>query len=177
MAAGGGIQLASESAYAGWRGFSCRNCRYCSWRIGSVAARKASAAGTRETGLRLPETTGAGGASGRASEPHADHLYEIREQVNAQQLAHGGFKTMLKFSIHIKVKENIRAKCPRHPHFDPSVDLRLNSDPGCSTCSDLRALQAARVKLEEACKAFDRRAYQWRATHLVKQTRSSDDPI
>lgn len=75
---------------------------------------------------------------------------------------------MLRFRFDLKIKENVRAKCVRHPRFDPSVDERLNTEPGCSTCADLRRLQAARTTLEEAARAFERRAYQWRVLRTRK---------
>jgi hypothetical protein len=75
---------------------------------------------------------------------------------------------MLKFRIDVRVKEQIRARCPKHPKFDPSLDLRLNSEPRCSTCSDIRLLHSSRLELEEAVRAFDRRAFQWRVSRLAR---------
>jgi hypothetical protein len=77
---------------------------------------------------------------------------------------------MLKLQVNLRVKENLRAKCPRHPKFDPSADERLHTEPGCSVCADIRALQLARVSLEEAVRAFERRAYQWQVRNLPNRS-------
>jgi hypothetical protein len=79
---------------------------------------------------------------------------------------------MLRFRIDVRVKEAVRAKCPRHPKYDPSVDDKMHSEPGCSTCSDIRALEASRVALESAARAFERRAYQWKAIGIRKKNPS-----
>jgi len=75
---------------------------------------------------------------------------------------------MLRFKIDLRMKETIKAKCPRHPKFDPSIDERMGSEPGCSACSDIRSLQDARVALENAARGFERRAYQWRLAGIRK---------
>jgi hypothetical protein len=73
---------------------------------------------------------------------------------------------MLKFNLQVRMKESLRAKCQRHPKFDPSADERLYSETGCSVCAEIRALQAARVAVEQAVKAFERRAFQWKSAQL-----------
>jgi hypothetical protein len=75
---------------------------------------------------------------------------------------------MLRFKINVHVKETVRAECPRHRKFDPSSDDKLNSETGCSTCADIRALESARVTLENAARAFERRAYHWRAANIIR---------
>lgn len=75
---------------------------------------------------------------------------------------------MLKFRIDVRVKEALVAKCPRHPKYDPSVHEQLNTDPGCSVCGDIRGLQASRLALEEAVRAFDKRSYQWQLAKLSR---------
>jgi hypothetical protein len=75
---------------------------------------------------------------------------------------------MLKFEINLRVKEKIRAKCTRHPKYDPSLDQRLHSESGCTACTDIRNLHAARIALEDAARAFERRAYQWRIARVAK---------
>jgi TnpA family transposase len=75
---------------------------------------------------------------------------------------------MLKFEINLHVKEKIRAKCARHPRYDPSLDQRLHFGSGCTACTDIRNLHAARVALEDAARAFERRAYQWRIARVAK---------
>lgn len=75
---------------------------------------------------------------------------------------------MLKFRIDVRVRESVRAKCTKHPDYDPSADPKLNYGPGCSACTDIRNLQAARLHLEEAAKSFERRAYQWKVSNLPR---------
>jgi hypothetical protein len=75
---------------------------------------------------------------------------------------------MLEFRIDVRVKESVKARCSRHPKFDPSVDEKMNSEPGCSICADIRALEASRIALEKAARSFERRAYQWRATDKAR---------
>lgn len=75
---------------------------------------------------------------------------------------------MLRIQINLRIKESVKARCPRHPKFDPSIDDRMNTEPGCSTCSDIRALEASRVALESAARSFERRAYQWRSVKSAK---------
>jgi hypothetical protein len=76
---------------------------------------------------------------------------------------------MLKFRIDVRVRETLKAKCPRHPKYDPSADEKLHTESGCSACSDIRALQTSRVALEDAVRAFERRSYQWRVASLNRK--------
>ena len=84
---------------------------------------------------------------------------------------------MLKFRVNVRVKGTLKAKCKRHPKYDPSLDDKLNTEPRCSVCADIRALQTARLALEEAARAFERRSYQWQMAELSKlQQRSQATP-
>ena len=74
----------------------------------------------------------------------------------------------MKIKIDFRIKENVTAKCPRHPKFDPSTDPKQNTEAGCSTCADLKALDAARINLEDAIRVFQRRIYQWNVRPNVR---------
>jgi hypothetical protein len=68
---------------------------------------------------------------------------------------------MLQFSYKLIVKERVKAKCPRHPRYNPETQGRGAIVGGCSTCSDLFDLQEARIKLDAAVHEFGRRAGPW----------------
>jgi hypothetical protein len=85
-------------------------------------------------------------------------------------------KEMLRFKVEHRIKESVRAKCPRHPKFDPSVDQNMYSEPGCSVCADLRRLQESRIALEDMIKGFERRVFQWQASNISKPTKRQEPP-
>jgi hypothetical protein len=46
-------------------------------------------------------------------------------------------KTMFQFSYKLKVSERVKAKCERHPRYNPERDGRGGIKEGCSTCFSL----------------------------------------
>ena len=44
---------------------------------------------------------------------------------------------MLQFSYKLKVSERVKAKCARHPRYNPERDGRGGIKGGCSTCFSL----------------------------------------
>jgi hypothetical protein len=68
---------------------------------------------------------------------------------------------MLKFNYKLTVKERVKAKCARHPQYNPEKHGRGKIIGGCSTCFNLYDLLEARNKLDAAVREFVRRAGPW----------------
>ena len=68
---------------------------------------------------------------------------------------------MLQFSYKLKVSERVKAKCERHPRYNPERDGREGIKGGCSTCFSLYDLHQARLILDSAHREFLRKALPW----------------
>jgi hypothetical protein len=71
---------------------------------------------------------------------------------------------MLQFSYKLKVSERVKAKCDRHPRYNPERDGRGGIKGGCSTCFRLYDLRHARLMLDAAAREFQRKATPWTHT-------------
>ena len=65
---------------------------------------------------------------------------------------------MLKFNYKLTVKERVKAKCPRHPRYNPERDGRGGIIGAWTACYSLYDLLEARNKLDAAVREFVRRA-------------------
>ena len=70
---------------------------------------------------------------------------------------------MLKFTYKQTIRERIKAKCGKHPRYNPERDGREGIRGGCSTCWQLYDLDQARIRLDTALHDFVRRAAPWTA--------------
>jgi hypothetical protein len=68
---------------------------------------------------------------------------------------------MFQFSYKLKVAERVKAKCERHPRYNPERDSRNGIKGGCSTCYSLYDLHQARLMLDSAHREFLRKAIPW----------------
>jgi hypothetical protein len=68
---------------------------------------------------------------------------------------------MFQFNYKLKVSERAKAKCERHPRYNPERDGRGGIKGGCSTCFSLFDLHQARLSLDAAHREFLRRALPW----------------
>ena len=68
---------------------------------------------------------------------------------------------MLKFNYKLTVKERVKAKCPRHPRYNPERDGRGGIVGTCTACYSLYDLLEARNKLDASVREFVRRAGPW----------------
>jgi hypothetical protein len=68
---------------------------------------------------------------------------------------------MFQFNYKLKVAERVKAKCERHPRYNPERDGRGGIKGGCSTCFSLFDLHQARLSLDAAHREFLRRAMPW----------------
>ena len=68
---------------------------------------------------------------------------------------------MLQFTYKLKLTERVKAKCSRHPRYNPEKDGRAGIRGGCSTCFSLYDLHQARLALDTAQREFVRRAGPW----------------
>jgi hypothetical protein len=68
---------------------------------------------------------------------------------------------MFQFTYKLKVAERVKAKCERHPRYNPERDGRGGIKGGCSTCFSLFDLHQARLSLDAAHREFLRRATPW----------------
>ena len=57
--------------------------------------------------------------------------------------------------------ERVKAKCERHPRYNPERDGRGGIKGGCSTCFSLYDLHQARLMLDCAHREFLRKAIPW----------------
>jgi len=68
---------------------------------------------------------------------------------------------MIQFNYKLKVSERVKAKCDRHPRYNPVREGRGGIKGGCSTCFSLFDLHQARLSLDSAHRDFLRRALPW----------------
>jgi hypothetical protein len=68
---------------------------------------------------------------------------------------------MLQFTYKLKLTERVKAKCSRHPRYNPEKDGRAGIRGGCSTCFSLYDLHQSRLALDAAQREFVRRAGPW----------------
>ena len=86
---------------------------------------------------------------------------------------------MFQFSYKLKVAERVKAKCERHPRYNPEREGRGGIKGGCSTCFSLFDLHQARLSLDAAHREFLRRALPWtrvRRSRTKPQLRKQDEP-
>ena len=68
---------------------------------------------------------------------------------------------MLKLSYKLRLNETVKAKCERHPAYDPSTKGKDHIGDRCATCREILEFYESKVSLERAVKAFERRARSW----------------
>jgi hypothetical protein len=68
---------------------------------------------------------------------------------------------MFQFTYKLKVTERVKAKCERHPRYNPERDGRDGIKGGCSACFSLYDLYQARLTLDAAHREFLRKAIPW----------------
>ena len=84
---------------------------------------------------------------------------------------------MLPFSYKLKVSERVKAKCERHPRYNPERDGRGSIKGGCSTCFSLYDLHQARLMLDSAHHEFLRKAIPWtRSTAPRRHSQINENP-
>ena len=81
---------------------------------------------------------------------------------------------MLQFTYKLKLTERVKAKCSRHPRYNPEKDGRAGIRGGCSTCFSLYDLHQARLALDAAQRDFVRRAGPWARRRTIPE--ESSDP-
>ena len=81
---------------------------------------------------------------------------------------------MFQFNYRLKVAERVKAKCERHPRYNPERDGRGGIKGGCSTCFSLFDLHQARLSLDAAHREFLRRVLPWT---WVRQPRTKPQSI
>ena len=74
---------------------------------------------------------------------------------------HHSEETMLHFTYKLKLTERVKAKCSRHPRYNPVKDGRAGIRGGCSTCFSLYDLHQEGIALDAAQREFVRRAGPW----------------
>jgi hypothetical protein len=84
---------------------------------------------------------------------------------------------MFQFSYKLKVAERVKAKCERHPRYNPERDGRVGIKGGCSTCFSLYDFHQARLILDSAHREFLRKAIPWtRSTALRRKSQPNSTP-
>ena len=68
---------------------------------------------------------------------------------------------MFQFTYKLKVAERVKAKCDRHPRYNPERDGRGGIKGGCSTCFSLYDLHHARLTLDSAHREFLKKTLPW----------------
>ena len=83
-------------------------------------------------------------------------------------------ETMLQFTYKLKLTERVKAKCSRHPRYNPVKDGRAGIRGGCSTCFSLYDLDQARIALDAAQREFVRRTGPWARQREPRQRKAAD---
>jgi hypothetical protein len=86
---------------------------------------------------------------------------------------------MFQFNYKLKVAERVKAKCERHPRYNPEREGRGGIKGGCSSCFSLFDLHQARLSLDAAHREFLRRALPWtrvRRSRTKPQLPKQDEP-
>jgi hypothetical protein len=86
---------------------------------------------------------------------------------------------MFQFTYKLNISERVKAKCNRHPRYNPERDGRGGIKGGCSTCFSLFDLHQAKLSLDAAHREFLRRAVPWtrvRQLHTKHQSHKRDAP-
>ena len=86
---------------------------------------------------------------------------------------------MFQFTYKLRVTERVKAKCDRHPRYNPERDGRGGIKGGCSTCYSLFDLHQARLSLDAAHREFLRRVLPWtrvRQPRTKHQSHKQDGP-
>ncbi len=68
---------------------------------------------------------------------------------------------MFQFTYKLKIAERVKARCERHPRYNPQRDGRGGIKGGCSCCFTLLDLHQAKLTLEAAHRDFIRKAAPW----------------
>ena len=69
---------------------------------------------------------------------------------------------MLQFSYRLRVAERVKAKCDRHPRYNPERDGRGGIKGGCATCFSLYDLYQARLALDSHTVSFSGKRFRGR---------------
>jgi len=68
---------------------------------------------------------------------------------------------MLRLVCKVSLNRTIRARCERHPTFDPMEEGKDYIRDRCATCRELLDLYESKISLEKAIRNFERRATPW----------------
>jgi hypothetical protein len=82
---------------------------------------------------------------------------------------------MLQFTYKLKITERVKAKCSRHPRYNPEKDGRAGIRGACSGCFSLYDLHQARIALDAAQREFIRRATPWARPREPRRIKSASD--
>jgi hypothetical protein len=66
---------------------------------------------------------------------------------------------MFQFTYKLKITERIKAKCERHPRYNPEREGRGGIRGGCSACFSLFDLHQARLSLDAAPPRVSEKSY------------------
>ena len=83
---------------------------------------------------------------------------------------------MFRFNYKLKVSERVKAKCDRHPRYNPEREGRGGIKGGCSTRFSLFDLHQARLSLDAAHRKFLRRAVPWTRIRLPRAKSRPTEP-
>jgi hypothetical protein len=62
--------------------------------------------------------------------------------------------TMIQFTHKLKLNERVKAKCSRHPRYNPEKEAIAGIRGGCCACWDIYHLPQSRVALDRAAREF-----------------------
>lgn len=80
---------------------------------------------------------------------------------------------MLRISYKLRLNESVRAKCERHPAYDPSEAGKDYIADRCSTCKEIFDVYEAKVSLDRAVKTFLMRVEPWRKSGRIARSIAS----
>ena len=112
--------------------------------------------------------------------------FKLRLQVWSRVCIRLVGEQMLKLVCKIRVNRTVRAKCDRHPSYDPATVGKDQIIDRCATCWNIHSLYESNLTLDVALREFERRAAAWdvlterkRAARVNSKTndRSSSGPF
>ena len=68
---------------------------------------------------------------------------------------------MIQFTYKLKLNERVRAKCSRHPGYNPEKDVIASIRGGYDASWDIYHVQRSRLELDRAVREFLRHAAPW----------------
>jgi hypothetical protein len=68
---------------------------------------------------------------------------------------------MYKIRYRLKISETVKARCAKHPKYNPETDGRAGIKGRCSTCFTIYDLHQSKIRLDQAVYDFMKHITPW----------------